>query len=406
MYPWKRGLRRLGAAEAPGPAAMLPPPADVALPLLWGESALVRPGDHVYLGQRVADGSGDTVPLHASVSGRVAAVAPRACAGGERCMAVVLESDGAMEPDPALRPQPLLDGLSDALLTTLLFESGVRLPGGLPLAAAVADAGPGVQTLILSAMDLEPTLCAENAALRFETEDVLSGLHVLERLTRPLRMVLAVPAGQKEAVRTARRWTGPRLQLACGPDIYPSAHPWQLARRIGGLAPGETARSSGVLVVPVSAAAAAGRSVYGGMPVVRQTVCVAWEQGRTLVSAPLGTSLETVLAAAEPGPGETLLGGPMTGRALERAAVPLVKGMDGLTRLPSQKRRRQTACIRCGRCEAVCPAGLQPWRSQRRGEARAFAGCIRCGACQFSCPAGRPLLRSMERQGKEAAGVG
>lgn len=406
MYPWKRGLGRLCAAEAPGAARMLPPPKQAVLPLLWGESALVRPGDRVYLGQRVADGAGDTVPVHASVSGWVAAVAPRLCAGGETCLAVVLESDGAMEPDPAIRSRALLDELSDELLTSLLYESGVRLPGGTPLAAAAAEAGPGLQTLILSAMDPEPTLCAENAVLRFETEDVLSGLHVLERLTRPRRMVLAVSAGQKEAVRAARRWTGPRLQLAAGPDVYPSAHPSQLARRIGGLAPGETGRSGGVLVVPVSAAAAAGRSVYGGMPVVRQTVCVAWERDCALFSAPLGTPLTEILAAASPGEGTLLLGGPMTGRAPAGAAVPLVKGMDALTLLPPQKRRRQTACIRCGRCEAVCPMGLQPWRSQRRGETRSWSGCIRCGACQFSCPAGRPLLRSMERQRKEAAGVG
>lgn len=406
MYPWKRGARRLGVVEAPGPAMALPPPAVVALPMLWGESALVRPGDFVCLGQRVADGGGETVPLHASVSGRVAAIAPRVCAGGRRCLAVILESDGAMTPDPAIRPRALLDELSDAALISLLFESGIRLPGGTPLAAAVADAGPGVQTLILSAMDLEPSLCAENGTLRFETEDVLCGLRVLERLMRPRRTVLAVSAAQKAAVQAAARWADEKLEVIAAPAIYPSGHPRQLAARIGGLAPGESGRSGGVLAVPVSAAAAAGRCVYQGMPAVRQTVCVAWEQGRTLVSAPLGTPLKAVIEAAGAGAGAPLLGGPMTGSALSETDVPLVKGMDGLTLLPPQKARRQTACIRCGRCEAVCPVGLQPWRSQRRGEARSFAGCIRCGACQFSCPANRALLRSMERQGKEAAGVG
>lgn len=406
MSVWNRGLRLPREAEAAGPPTLLPPPARVILPLQWGERALVKPGDPVRVGQRIADGAGDTVPVHASVSGRVAAVAPRVCAGGARYPAIVLESDGTMTPDPSVRPRPLLDGMDDALLFDLLRESGVRLPDGAPLYSAVDEAGPGLEALILCAVDPEPGRCAENAALRFETENVLSGIRVLERLARPRRTVLAVRAGQPAALRAAERWTGPRLRLAVLPDRYPYGNPRQLAERLGGVAPGQTAREGGALVVPASAAAGVGRSFYEGMPAVRQTVGVAWPGGRALVSAPLGTAVAAVLAAADPGPGRLLLGGAMTGAPLDDATAPLTQGMDALTLLEPQTPPRRTACIRCGRCEAVCPMGLQPWQSQLRRGRRNWAGCIRCGACQYSCPAGLPLLRAMERRGKEVAGVG
>ena len=392
--------------SAARPPLALPAPRRVTLPLQWGETALVRPGEAVLLGQRIADGAGDTVPVHASVSGTVAAVAPRTCAGGRRCPSIVLENDGEDRKDPSLRPQALLDELSDELLLSLLFEAGIRLPDGTPLAAALADAGPGAETLIVSAMDPEPNLCAEDAAVCYQTEDVLSGIRLLERLLRPRQMVLAVAAGQKAAIRAAARWTGRQLRMAVVSDVYPASHPRLLAELLGGLRPGQTVREAGILVVPASAAADAGRCAYGGMPVVRQTVCVDLGGRCALVDAALGTPVEAVLKAVGAESSQLLLGGPMTGAPLQNTGVPVVKGMSGLTLLPKAEARHTTPCIRCGRCAAVCPAGLRPWESQLRGFRADWRGCLRCGACQYSCPAGLPLLQAMSRRGKEAAGVG
>lgn len=404
MHPLERGIRLPRAtAEAPG---RLPPQQRVTIPLQWGETALVQVGETVLLGQRIADGSGDTVPVHASVSGTVAAIAPRTCADGRRHPAIVLQNDGAEQWDSAVCARALLDDLSDELLLNTLFEAGIRLPDGMPLASAIADAGPGVQMLIISAMDPEPSLCTEDAVLAFDTEAALSGIRVLERLLRPQNLVLAVGAGQKAAIRAAERWIGQRLRLAVTPDVYPAGHPRRLAELIGGLQPGQTAREGGVLVLPVSAAAAAGRSAYEGLPVVEQLVCISWGDGHSLLKAPLGAPVSAVLRAAGHDGGLVLAGGPMTGVCLDNLSVPVVKGLSGLTLLPRQAAPRQTACIRCGRCAAVCPAGLQPWQSQCRRARRDWNGCLRCGACQYSCPAGLPLLQAMGRRGREVAGVG
>lgn len=103
---------------------------------------------------------------------------------------------------------------------------------------------------------------------------------------------------------------------------------------------------------------------------------------------------------------DVLLGGPMTGRRLQDPAVPLFKGMSMLTILPALAPPVKTACIRCGRCAAVCPVGLQPWKSQLRRGVRDFRDCLDCGVCQYSCPAGLNLLQDMGRWRKGAACVG
>lgn len=399
MRPLERGIRL--PRVLPEGLAPLPPQTRLTIPLLWGETALVRVGERVRLGQRIADGAGDLVPVHASASGRVEAVAPRTCADGKRHTAIVIASDGQDAPDPGLKRRVLLDELDDESLLTLLYEAGIRLPDGTPLATCAADAGPALHVLILSAIDHEPGLYAEDAALRFETEDALSGLRVLQRLLKPQETVVAVGSHQREAVRAAGRWTG--LRLAVLADAYPAGHPRLLAEALGGLMPGQSFRDGGVLVVPVSAAAACGRAVYEGLPVVRQTVGVEWGQGRCLLSVPIGAPVRSVLQAAGHSEGAVLLGGPMTGAVLEDLGVPVAQGMTGLTILPAAVQSVQTACIRCGRCADVCPVGLQPYLSQTRRPERFFAGCLRCGACQYVCPAGLPLLRAMGHARKEEA---
>jgi len=389
--------RTLRPRRAPAPVPVqLPPQKRVFLPLEWGETALVEMGECVALGQRIADGAGETVPVHASVSGKVAAVVPHTCAGGRRCTTIVLESDGLDRPDPSIRPRPLLEGLSPELLLNLLYESGIRLPGGAPLASTIVSTGREGPVLAVSAMDAGPGLCAEEAVVLYDRETFLSGVWLIESLLRPRAVYLLLGSNQRTAIRSARRWAE-RLRLRVVHGAWPAAHPRRLAELFG--ENGEEA-----VILPASAAAACARAAYEGLPVLHQTVCVDWGSGRTLLRAPLGTPVRALLDTAGVSAGVVLAGNAMTGRRLQNLDVPVVKGMDALTLLPSVPAPVKTACIRCGRCAAVCPMGLRPWLSQRRGTRWDWGACLRCGACEYACPAGLPLLRDM--LGREALSHG
>ena len=114
----KRPYRNHGGADVPHckntwslPSAELPPPSRVILPMQQhiGVSCtpVVKKGDHVYHGQLVGDSDAYlSVPIHASVSGTVADITEVTLTGGLRTLAVVLESDGKMEPDPGISPPP------------------------------------------------------------------------------------------------------------------------------------------------------------------------------------------------------------------------------------------------------------------------------------------------------------
>lgn len=394
MRPWNRGIRL--PARPPAEPVELPVQERLTIPLERGETALVRVGERVRLGQRIADGAGEMVPLHAGASGFVTAIAPRTCADGKRYPAIVIENDGENRPDPAVQPRVLLDELSQETLLGILFEAGIRLPDGTPLATAAADAAQKTQTLLISAMDPEPWLYGEDAVVRTEAEAALSGIRILERLIGPQQVVVAAAARQKEAVRVIERWRGKRLRPEVLPDTYPMGHPQQLAALFG----------ENTVVIPISAAAECGRSVYEGMPAVSRLVSVEWGTGRAVCRVPLGAPVGAVLKAVGQSGQRVILGGPMTGCVLTNATVPVTKAMSGLTILPETAVTGRTACIRCGRCAAVCPVGLRPYLQLLRRDRQAESRCLRCGACQYSCPAGQPLAQIMGGRRKEAAEIG
>ena len=101
-----------------------------------------------------------------------------------------------------------------------------------------------------------------------------------------------------------------------------------------------------------------------------------------------------------------LAGGPMMGIAMDNLNVPIQKNNNALTFLGEDEvayaEKIQTACIRCGRCNHVCPQGLAPQLMSAAFEKKDFdrydkklhgLECIFCGSCAFICPAKRPLTQ-------------
>ena len=114
---------------------------------------LVQVGDAVKLGQKIGDGEGLCVPVHASVSGTVIAVEPRIHTSGRQILSVVIENDfqdtqfapEQEEKDPAL--------LSDDEILHAIREAGLVGMGGaaFPGSVKAMPAMGHVDTLIANA---------------------------------------------------------------------------------------------------------------------------------------------------------------------------------------------------------------------------------------------------------------
>ena len=95
----------------------------------------------------------------------------------------------------------------------------------------------------------------------------------------------------------------------------------------------------------------------------------------------------------------------MMGIAQYDDTVPVIAGTSGIVALSGREAHvpPDTACIRCGRCFAVCPIRLQPYLisdavdvgdTGRAAQLHAM-DCVECGACTYICPARRQLLQNI-----------
>ena len=195
---------------------------------------LVAVGDRVLAGQKIGDGEGLCVPVHASVSGTVTAIEPRPHVSGKQVLAVVIENDGKNEAIPAAPAE--LEGLTNDEILHRIREAGIVGMGGaaFPGNVKALSAMGNVDTLIANACECEPYITADDSLLRTNPEQVLEGMSLLRHVLNPNRVVLAVEDNKAEAIEKLNVLLKdyPHIELAVLPTRYPQGAEKQLIQSI------------------------------------------------------------------------------------------------------------------------------------------------------------------------------
>ena len=399
-------------------------PARVVIPMVQHIGApctpLVAVGERVLLGQKIGDGEGLCVPVHASVSGTVVAVESRPHTNGREVLSVVIENDFRDEAVPATASQlPLEQRDTDDILHAIreagiVGMGGAAFPGNVKALSALGH----IDTLIANACECEPYITADDSLLRTEPEHVLRGMQIMQKVLNPERTVLAVEDNKHQAIEKLKGMMAeyPGIELVVLPTRYPQGAEKQLIQSVTGreVAPGQLPVSVGCAVFNVSTYAAIYRAVCLGLPLTQRIVTVSGET----VNCPqnfivrIGTPFVDLIREAgglTDATERVVSGGPMMGIAQHDLAVPVVKATNSILCLPKDRNgaAENPVCLRCGKCVAVCPMHLQPlymYRYSKCGklselERLHIFDCMECGCCAFTCPGKLPLVESF-RTGK------
>ena len=285
---------------------------------------LVKVGDTVKKGQKVGDGEGLCVPVHASVSGKVIALEPRRHPSGQDIMAVVIENDFQDTPDTSMAAHEDYRGLSNDEIISIIREAGIAGMGGATFATDVKtlSAMNKVDTLIANGCECEPYITADDMLLKTWPEQVLEGMKIIGQVLKPKRAVLAVEENKQEAIeglyKVLERET--EITLKVLPTRFPQGAEKQLIQAVTGkeIPPGQLPASVGCAVFNVATFAATFKAVVQGQAVTERILTVTGEGVKNPGNfyARIGTSYQDMLEAAG-GISENTIrvitGGPMMG---------------------------------------------------------------------------------------------
>ena len=440
MGTYLRGITLPKQRSAPLELLKIAPPTQVVLPLIQhlGEPAkpTVNVGQKVRSGQLVATPPTDrSVPIHSPLTGVVIDITTTFSSRGQSTEAVVIEGKGK-----APRKKRITDptSLTPGELTIRIREAGLVSPGLQPLplvrdllppdqpAAHLPLSGRRVvkriDTLLISALDPEPSLGVNRYLAGIETEALAAGIASLKAVSGAERVVFAVDtnlppprplvtlvAEDEEELTSLVGLNGRRYPIGLPTPLIKAA----LGREVP--LPYGHPRDVGVVLCALVTAISLGETLLTGTPPLFTMLTVGGGAlGKAgIVRVPIGTtigSLVEALGGFEREPAKIIVGGPMTGFAHYELSVPLGKDAIGLFALTEEEITAvggYRECINCGRCVAVCPVNLVPgmlsmYCAKERFDTAAHQGllsCIECGCCDYVCPSRRPLVH-LFRHGK------
>ena len=377
--------------------------------------SLVAVGDRVLRGQKIGDGEGLCVPVHASVSGTVVAIEPRPHVRGNLVESIVIENDGKYEtvvPSIPSTDDEILHAIREAGIVGM---GGAAFPGNVKALSALGN----VDTLIANGCECEPYITADDSLLQTSPEKVLSGMTILSKLLNPKHTVLAVEDNKQEAIKKLQglQKDFPHVESRILPTRYPQGAEKQLIQSVTGreVPSGKLPVAVGCAVFNVSTFAAIHRAVKEGMPLYERIVTVSGEaiaKPQNFI-VPIGTPFHDLVEAAGGLHDKTervISGGPMMGVAQHDLAVPVVKATNSILCLLKDKNgaAENPVCLRCGKCIVACPMRLQPlymYRYVKAGRVDELKklhimDCMECGSCSFTCPGKLPLVEKF-RLGKK-----
>ena len=402
------------------PALRMEPPKTVTLPMSMHIGAPARPivkvGDTVKVGSLVAVGGGAvSVPVHASVSGKVTKITDYLLSDGRTVPAVVIESDGLMARDENLTVPTVTS--RESLIEAIKNAGIVGLGGaGFPTHFKLNVDPAKIEYLVINGAECEPYVTSDTLTMVERSDDMAYALEALKKYMGIKNIVIGIESNKKQAIASMmdlmnRTCKGCTVQVKVLPSVYPQGGEKVLIyHTTGRVVPmGKLPIDVGCIVLNCTTLAAIGAYLKTGMPLVEKCVTVdggvVKEPGNVIV--PVGTAMADVFefcGGLTTDPAKVIYGGPMMGITVPDTTAPILKNTNAILALTEKETQlpKTTACIRCGACTNTCPFGLAPAAIAKAYKNRDAAmledlslnACMECGCCSLVCPANRPLVQT------------
>ena len=371
---------------------------------------LVNVGDHVKVGQKIAERTDFYVPIYSTVSGTVLEQENIFSTIANRPIKhVVIESDGNDETCEPLKTVTIESSQEE--IFNAIKEAGLVGLGGAGFPTYVKYNNPkNIHTLLVNGVECEPFLTTDFVAMQNEVEYLLNGCELLMKASGANNAIIAIKVHKKEVVQAinAQLQEHPNIKVREVPDVYPMGWERTLIQQVFKRDYDRLPSEVGVVVNNAQTVISLGKVLLTGHPLTERLVTVSGNavKNPSNVLCKIGTLAKELIDACGGITEEEvnlIPGGPMCSKSVSNDNFPMYMNMGALTIL-KYKEYKEEPCLRCGSCTHHCPSGLQPVEIRRALKAKDYdrmiklnvMSCVECGLCSYSCPSRIELTDAMK----------
>jgi electron transport complex protein RnfC len=366
---------------------------------------VVKEGDTVKTGQVIGEPGGFvSAYLHSPLTGVVKKIDKLYHPVQGRPMEVVV-IERTNEDEWQLLEHPDWESLSKEQLLEVIKKAGIVGLGGAMFPTHIKlnpPAGKNIDTFIVNGAECEPYLTVDHRLMLEQAEDLVLGVKIVMKILGAKKAYIGVESNKVDAYEHLKKvCSDGSIEVVLLKTKYPQGAEKQLIYAITNrkVPVGGLPMDVGVVVQNVQTVIAIKRAVVDRKPLIERALTITGEaiNNPMNVIARLGTTIQGLVDFAgglKENAEKLIMGGPMTGIAVNRLDIPILKGTSGITVLPHEKEMVKKPCIRCTKCVVSCPMGLQPYLLYLLGNKKKYdqaveeglMACIECGVCAYVCP--------------------
>ena len=395
---------------------------------------VVKKNDTVLVGQVIAEADGFvSANIISSCSGKVKAVEKRRIISGAMADCIVIDNDGQFTPVEGLgKDEKDISSLTGDEIISRIQKAGIVGLGGAGFPTHVKlkpRDSEGIRWVLANGAECEPYLTCNDQLMRTEAPAIIAGLEIILRLFPNAVGVVGIEDNKPEAIASMKAAAEghDKIEIRALRTKYPQGGEHNLIQTVTGIdyPVAKLPADVGCIVDNVGTIYAVERAVAHNEPLFTHVLTVSGdavkEPGNFIVRD--GTCFDELVEACgglKEGTElkKVLSGGPMMGFAVGSLNVHVQKTTNGITMLSKDPAEeavvKMTACLHCGRCTTVCPAGLLPQLMAEAAEVKNWERyekklygleCVACGSCTYICPAKRPLTQTFKQAKAEIQAI-
>lgn len=372
----------------------------------------VKVGDYICIDDTLAVNISTDLALKSSVSGTIVGLEKKYISNGKLVDCLVIENDFKEKYRNKLGKKNNITKYSKESFLYLLQNGGITGMGGTDYPTFLKyDTKEKINCLIINGVECEIYSSTDNAVMYQYTEEILETIDAIMEIMDIPKAYIAINEKNDIIIKKFLKHinTYPNIKIWSIIDAYPSGWEHYLVKNITGLDYNKTPLEIGIITNNISTIYSIYELLKYNRPQTEKIVTIAGPGIKKPANykVKIGSNFSEIMLKTEGYNKITnpilIAGGAMMGTSIPSDDLIITKDLNTILVLNDEKNITKQ-CIKCGKCNEVCPMGLLPVmiiENKDKAKKLKIDKCINCGLCSYVCPSKieiREILKSIKEQ--------